>query len=266
MNARYGLLIVCVCGMGLAGCANWQTRAGSNGAAGTTMQPAGIGSAPVLAPATGVAPGTVFSNEPPPPMPPPPSDPGLALAPLGSSPSASRLDLSVADEGSGGSRPDKMYNLDSKPAKSSSSSKSGSSSTLSKLASKAGTSKSSTPAPDKPASAVERLKEASSSGSASNAEEDAIPVRKAEEPRADIVEPAPKITTKVETAPAVVDTALLAQPVRKGSDDAKKGSDSSKGPQSSVSPGKKIFEKNKAVIYPVSNPASEIPVDITQFS
>ncbi len=274
MSSRYGLWIICVCSMGLAGCANWQTRAGNTGLGNAAIgEPAGGLGAPVLAPATGVAPGTVFTNEPPPPMPPPPSAPGAMLAPLGSAPAPQRLDLSASTDSNDGPRPDRMYNLDGGPsrpsssASSSSSKKSAGSSTLSKLASKAGTAKPASPAPkNSGASTVDRLREASTSSDSTNADDGVMPVRKAEEPSAAIVEPAPKVVVKPETAPAV-DTTLLAQPVRKGSaDDAKKDSDSSKGPQSRVVPGKTLFEKNKVMIYPVSSPAADVPVDITQFS
>lgn len=271
MTSRYGLWIVCVSAIGLAGCANWQNRSGSTGPGiAANFQPGSAAGPAVVAPATGVAPGTTF-NEPPPPVPPPPSDPGAMLAPLGSAP-AQKLDLSAAPEPGNSPAPSRMYNLGGgpKPAVSSSPepSKRAGSSTLSKLATKAGTSGKSSSSPSQSSlSTVQRLQKASASSDDDGADSSALPTPQKTATAREVVEPAPKVKQNAEPAAPMVDTALLAQPVRKGAgSDDKKDSDSSKGPQSSVAPAKKPFENNKALIYPVSSPASDRPVDITQFS
>jgi hypothetical protein len=91
---------------------------------------------------------------------------------------------------------------------------------------------------------------------------------KADEPASPAVAEAPARTA----APAeesAVDTTLLAQPVRKGSEssEARSSEKESKGPQSRLLPSGNLFNGNsKPVIYPVSNPAVEERVDVTQFS
>jgi len=83
-------------------------------------------------------------------------------------------------------------------------------------------------------------------------------------------EPAPvnaSASASSEAGEDAMDTSLLAQPVRKGSQASERKTDKeSKGPQSRVIPHSTILKQMKPVIYPVSNPAVEEPLDITQFS
>jgi hypothetical protein len=188
----------------------------------------------------------------------------MTLEPLGGAP-PQRLDLSAAGNAPAPSQ-QKLYNLDksgssgsktasSKSAKPAKSAKSAAgSSTISRLASKSKTTDNSSAAKPK-GSALERLSAQA-------------PKPKAEAKSEVAEEPAKKESVapaQVDPAPAV-DTTFLAQPVRKGSAD--ENSSGNKGPQSNAIPNEnKLFNgRNKPVIYPVSNPAAEEPVDITQFS
>lgn len=256
MKSRYGLWIISVCWIGLAGCSNWQNRtnnANGPGAAAT------FSTAP--APGSPMMPGpNAAFGDPPPPVPPPPSDPNMTLAPLGSTPE--RLDLSAAEPVQ---PPQAMYNLESsaKPAVSKASSSStgkpgAGNSTINRLASKAKSSESASAAPagEKPAgSAISRLSAQASKSRSGENKEAAAPVKK-------------KSDAESGTADPLLDTAFLAQPVRKGETGNGDSGGSKNGPQSNAGPGdKSLFDSNKKpVIYPVSNPAADEPVDITQFS
>jgi len=264
MNSRYGLWILSICVVSLAGCANWQNRLGNRtpGSA-ATITPASINTAGPLV-------GTPESpfGEPPPPTPPPPSDPGATLGPLGGAP-PQRLDLSaVSSEPSASiaindnARPNKLYNLNSDSSKSVAKvSESKKSSAISKLAQKASPAKSLDAGESKRPSAVARL----SANAGTSKKENAEPVK-----------PATEVSVKAESAGApaaekkpstddVIDTTLLAQPVRKGSADNQEKE--SKGPQSRVIPGVNLLNgKDKPAIYPVSNPVAEEPVNLIKFS
>ncbi len=263
MKSRYGIWILSICWIGLAGCSNWQNRINSTSGPGSA---ASLSAAPAPGSPMIQTPGTSF-GEPPPPVPPPPSDPGQTLAPLGS-PQPQRLDLSAAEPAQS-SRPAAMYNLESSTRSSSGKSSSAAakpsekrSSTISKLASKAKpaeSTKETASSTTRRESTIERLSSASKTTPAEKSETAASPA---------VQEPArAAASASSESAPAV-DTTMLAQPVRKGSSSDSSSDKSSKGPQSSVLPGnnKLLNGTSKPVIYPVSNPVAEEPVDITQFS
>lgn len=272
MKSRYGIWFLSLCWISLAGCANWQNRAGTidspGSAASLSAAPAPLGS-PVIQ-----GPGTSF-GEPPPPVPPGQFDAEMNLAPLGSPPVQK---LNLASHGDIESPPSgKMYNLDSakKPSSGSvaSSSKSSgkSNATLSRLASKAGSSQ-------KPEASTEKR----SMSTISRLSKDAAKETKAE-PKSEVAAstPAPNSDTEALPVPTkaraaqetstdepsrIVDTTLLAQPVRKGAD-SDSSSKRSNGPQSNVMQKGSLFKStNQPAIYPVSNPVAEEPVDIIEFS
>lgn len=270
MISRYGLLLSCTCWIALTGCAGWKNQMG-------TFKPGSAASMPASGPAQFGAPAPSF-NEPPPPSTFSPTSPNSVLSPLDG---PQKLDLSSAPDvrapvvsGSGGSvRPPKMYNLEksSEPKVARSSSKS---STLSKLASAAGSKdKPSKTVASKPSeSAVKRLSSEASVNSVPAPAEEApaskpVAASSTGELPTPAAAPAPAAPQAAAEQEAIIDTTLLAQPVRKGAnnDDAKPKE--SKGPQSRVMPGFKMFEgKGKPAIYPVSNPVSSEPVELIRFS
>jgi len=262
MNSRFGFWILSVCLVSLAGCANWQNRLGNRApGSAATIAPAPVNTGGPLIGATG----NMF-GEPPPPTPPPPSDPGATLGPLGGSP-PQRLDLSSASSApsapiaiNDNARPDKLYNLSSDSSKSVAKVSESKSSAISKLARKAAPAKSLDVEESKGPSAVARLSAVASTskkGSVEPAKSDSEETAKSETPSA------PKSATSESSE--VIDTTLLAQPVRKGSGDNKEKE--SKGPQSRVIPGVNLLNgKDKPAIYPVSNPIAEEPVNLIKFS
>ncbi len=276
MKSCYGFWLLSVCWISLTGCANWQSRAGGMNSPGSA---ASLTAAPApLGPPAVQGPGPMF-GEPPPPMPPASSDPGMNLAPLGS-PSTEKLNLaaSPADDDSPGSG--KMYNLDtaSKSTKSKSSRSVASvsdpapkkSSTISKMAVKSSTSKTKTKSDSSEGmSTISRLSKNASKESdaevavvrpATKSDTEALPVPKS-------VDKPEEVST--EEASTILDTTLMAQPVRKGAASKGGSSDSnSDGPQSNAAQGRNNFKPSKAtpLIYPVSNPVVEQPVNIMEFS
>lgn len=300
MNSRCSLWLLCVCCVSLAGCANWQNRAQQNSAPGSaaTMNaapaPAGLN---LFAPDASadqsltVAPGSTSHD--------------MMMPTAGTAATADRLDLGAVPttppppsapmasaepvrETSRSAVPDKLYNLESsrstKKVASASPTSSRKSNTISRLAKKADTpEKTSAPKPestkstsaDKP-STLERLAREAPTGTREVAEQmpSSLP-----RPGTAATEPEPVRSTSASSSdtpaaeppvaePAPIDTSFLAQPVRKGAGDEDADAvNDSKGPQSRVIPNSSLFNGNtKPVIYPVSNPAVEEQVDVTQFS
>lgn len=294
MMSRYGLWLVCVGALSLAGCANWQGRLGNRtpGSAATMAPPPPAAGGSLIS-----APGSSMS-EPPPPMAPPASGFGQGLEPLDG---PQKLDISSIDAApaapsgdrkvSSSAVPNKMYNLDGGPSHKSESSSSRKSSTLSKLASKAATEERAevsekVEAPTRSRSPLATVKKLSADASAESAAEKPVAKSAPAEPPPKVAAPAPAeaapaapngvaagsslpqpavASPATRTAPAAeIDTTLLAQPVRKGAGEEKK---ESKGPQSNAGELPGFFTgKHKPSIYPVSNPAPAERVDLGRFS
>lgn len=289
MKLGFSLMFIAASCVGLTGCANWQNRTGTAGSAADSSlmlpppPPPGPGDSLLSAPGAGF-------GEPGPAMPPPPSsDPFLTLPPAGAPPE--RLNLSQGSSSTGGSAsspvPGRMYNLEpsapkkqtaakSSSSSASSSSSSGPSKTISRLASKSEPTASSTGSSSTAAKTAEEAPKAGSntlarlsrSASQDNAESKPSPTSL---PRPEVpAEPAVAAPTAqpAESSPEpVFDTSFLAQPVRKGADSGTGNNDDSKGPQSNHIPKRRgLGDDIRPMIYPVSNPAVDEPVDITQFT
>ncbi len=289
MKLGFSLMFIAASCVGLTGCANWQNRTGTVGSAADSS----LTLAPPPPPGSGdsllSAPGAGF-GEPGPAMPPPPgSDPFLTLPPAGAPPE--RLNLSQGSSSTGGSSssspvPGRMYNLESSAPKkqtaaksSSSSSSTGSSSgpgkTISRLASKSEPTASSTGSRNTTAKSAEEAPKAGSNTlarlSRSASQDNESMPSPTSLPRPEVpAEPAAAAPTSqpAESSPEpVFDTSFLAQPVRKGADSGSGNNDESKGPQSNHIPKSRgLGEDIRPMIYPVSNPAVDEPVDITQFT
>lgn len=280
----------------------FNNRTGPGNAA--MQQPA----APVFGVAPGAAPGTTFNNEAmaPPPPPPPPDFSAPARLDLSdaavrdSGPVASASKLASASSSSSAKKstsspvPSKMYNLESSSRKVASSAKSRS--TIDKLAEKSKQTASKAVAA-KPGASSSSASGSSGSGLSTLARlsADAEGTRKEAAPQvaappvqapapaavpddlpapaaapAAPALPAPAAPTAADGATPLVDTALLAAPVRKGSSDEKNAAkDEEDGrPQSNVLPGSRLFspDNQERMIYPVSNPAAKPEVDLTSIS